>query len=48
MRQQRLRGTYFGKITRVEEIVLFAKRIRAQKIGIATCVGLMSEAKTFS
>ncbi|TGE37243.1 DUF1847 domain-containing protein [Desulfosporosinus fructosivorans] len=43
-----IEGTYFGKITRVEEIVLFAKRIGAQKIGIATCVGLMSEAKTFA
>ncbi|AET68743.1 uncharacterized metal-binding protein [Desulfosporosinus orientis DSM 765] len=43
-----IEGTYFGKITRVEEIVLFAKRIEAKKIGIATCVGLMNEAKTFA
>lgn len=43
-----IEGTYFGKITRVEEIILFAKKIGAKKIGIATCVGLMSEAKTFA
>lgn len=43
-----IEGTYFGKITRVEEIVLFAKRIGAKKIGIATCVGLMNEAKIFA
>lgn len=43
-----IEGTYFGKITRVEEIVLFAKRIGAKKVGIATCVGLMSESKIFA
>lgn len=43
-----IEGTYFGKITRVEEIVLFAKNIGAKKIGIATCVGLMDEAKIFA
>lgn len=43
-----IEGTYYGKITRVEEIILFAKRIGAQKIGIATCVGLLSEAKIFA
>lgn len=40
-------GTYYGKLTRVEEIVAFAKRLGAKKIGIATCIGLMNEAKTF-
>ena len=38
-----IEGIYYGKITRVEEIILFAKKIGAKKIGIATCVGLMSE-----
>ncbi|MBS4026930.1 MAG: DUF1847 domain-containing protein [Clostridia bacterium] len=42
-----IEGRYYGKLTRVEEIILFAKKIGAKKIGIATCVGLMSEAKTF-
>jgi len=43
-----IEGTYYGKITRVEEIILYAKKIGAKKIGIATCVGLLSEAKTFA
>jgi len=43
-----IEGIYFGKITRVEEIILFAKKIGAKKIGIATCVGLMNEAKMFA
>lgn len=43
-----IEGIYYGKITRVEEIILFAKRIGARKVGIATCVGLISEAKTFA
>ncbi|MDF2523303.1 MAG: hypothetical protein K0R31_944 [Clostridiales bacterium] len=43
-----IEGTYYGKLTRVEEIIAFAKRIGAKKIGIATCVGLMREAKTFA
>lgn len=42
-----IEGKYYGKLTRVEEIIAFARRIGAKKIGIATCVGLMSEAKTF-
>jgi uncharacterized metal-binding protein len=43
-----IEGTYYGKITRIEEIILFAKRIGAKKIGIATCVGLINEAKMFA
>jgi uncharacterized metal-binding protein len=31
----------------VEEVAAFARRIRAKKIGIATCVGLINEAKSF-
>ena len=34
-----IEGLYYGKATRVEEIILFAKRIGAQRIGIATCRG---------
>ena len=41
-------GLFYGKKTRVEEIVEFAKRIGAQKIGIATCAGLIEEAKIFA
>jgi len=40
-------GTYYGKLTRVEEIIAFARRINAAKIGVATCIGLMEESKVF-
>lgn len=43
-----LEGTYYGKLTRVEEIIQFARRIGAKKIGIATCVGLIEESKVFA
>ncbi|MDR3734672.1 MAG: DUF1847 domain-containing protein [Acidobacteriaceae bacterium] len=41
-------GTYYGKLTRVEEIIAFANRLGAHRIGIATCVGLMQEATMFA
>jgi uncharacterized metal-binding protein len=41
-------GTYYGSLTRAEEIVAFANRIGARKIGIATCVGLIEETKIFA
>jgi len=40
-------GEFYGKLTRVEEIVEFAKKIGAHKIGIATCIGLINESKIF-
>lgn len=43
-----IEGEFYGKITRVEEIAEFAKRIGAKKIGIATCVGLLNEARIFA
>jgi uncharacterized metal-binding protein len=43
-----IEGTYFGKLTRVEEIIEFARRIGAKKIGIASCVGLMNETGIFA
>ena len=36
------------KLTRVEEIVAFAGKIGAKKIGIATCVGLIRESRTLA
>lgn len=42
-----IEGLYYGRLTRVEEIIAFAKRIGAKKIGLATCVGLINEAKIF-
>lgn len=41
-------GLFYGKLTRVEEIIEFAHRIGAKKIGIATCAGLIEEAKLFA
>lgn len=42
-----IEGTYYGKLTRVEEIAAFARRIGAKKVGVATCIGLKNEAKIF-
>lgn len=42
-----IEGEYYGKYTRAEEIAAFAKRIQARKVGIATCGGLINEAKIF-
>lgn len=41
-------GKFYGKLTRVEEIMEFARRIGARKIGIATCVGLINESRIFA
>lgn len=43
-----IEGLFYGKMTRVEEIIEFANRIGAKKIGIATCAGLIEEAKIFA
>lgn len=43
-----IEGTYYGKLTRVEETLVFARRIGAKKIGIATCIGLIEESRTFA
>ncbi len=41
-------GTYYGRLTRVEEIIAFANRIGARKIGLATCIGLIEETRVFA
>lgn len=41
-------GFYYGKLTRVEETLAFARRIGARRIGIATCVGLIEETRLFA
>lgn len=38
----------YGRLTRVEEIMEFARKINAKKIGIANCIGLMNEARIFA
>jgi uncharacterized metal-binding protein len=40
-------GTYYGKLTRVEETIAFANRLGAKRIGIATCIGLIEETRIF-
>jgi len=39
---------YYCQKTRAEEIIIFAKRMGYKKIGIANCVGLIDEARTFA
>lgn len=39
---------YYGEMTRVEEVIEFAKRMGYKKIGIATCLGLINESRTFA
>ena len=36
---------FYGKLTRVEEIIEYAKKMGMKKLGIATCVGLLSESR---
>lgn len=37
---------YYCKLTRIEEIIAFAGKMGIKRIGIATCVGLLREART--
>ena len=41
-------GQYYGQLTRVEEIVVFAKKIGAKKICVASCAGLIKENRIFA
>ncbi|MBP1564894.1 MAG: DUF1847 domain-containing protein [Oscillospiraceae bacterium] len=43
-----IEGEFYGRMTRVEETIEFIKRIGAKKVGIATCVGLIPEARLFA
>ncbi|MDR0578301.1 MAG: DUF1847 domain-containing protein [Candidatus Accumulibacter sp.] len=43
-----IEGLYYCKISRVEEIVAFARRIDARRVGIASCLGLAGESRTFA
>lgn len=43
-----IEGEFYGKLTRVEETIAFARRIGARRIGIATCIGLLEEAGIFA
>jgi uncharacterized metal-binding protein len=39
---------YYGIATRVEETLLFIKRMGYKKVGVAACVGLLKECSTFA
>lgn len=43
-----IEGEFYGRYTRVEETIEFARRIGAKKIGIATCIGLLEESRIFA
>ncbi len=43
-----IEGAYYGKLTRAEEIIVFARRMGFRKIGLATCIGLAEEARIFT
>lgn len=43
-----IEGEFYGQYTRVEEIIEFARKIGAKKIGIATCIGLLEESRIFA
>ena len=38
----------FGKLTRVEETIMFARKMGAKKLGIANCAALIKEANTLA
>ncbi len=38
----------YCRLTRVEEIMIFARKIGAHRIGIANCIGLIKEARIFA
>ena len=40
-----IENEFYGKFTRVEEVVEFAKRMGYSKIGVATCIGLVDESR---
>ena len=43
-----IEGEFYCQLTRVEETVLLIERMGYRKIGVATCVGLLEEARTFT
>ena len=44
----RIEAEFYCQKTRVEETVLFIQRMGFKKIGVATCAGLLPEAKVFA
>jgi uncharacterized metal-binding protein len=44
----KIEGSYYGRATRVEETLLFIREMGYKKVGVATCVGLLSECNLFA
>lgn len=44
----KIEGNYYGKLSRVEETILFIKNMGYKKIGVVCCVGVLKEARIFS
>ncbi|MBO4312569.1 MAG: DUF1847 domain-containing protein [Desulfovibrionaceae bacterium] len=42
-----IEGEFYGRMSRVEETIEFIKRMNYQYVGIASCVGLLPEARIF-
>ncbi len=40
-----LEGNFYMQLTRLEELIVFAKRMKYKKLGIAFCIGLSEEAE---
>ena len=38
-------GEFYGRLTRVEETIAFARKLKAKRLGVASCVGLMEESR---
>ena len=43
-----LEAGYYGIATRVEEMLIFVKKMDYKKVGLATCTGLLSECNKFA
>ena len=43
-----LEAEYYGRATRVEEILIFIKKMDYKKVGVATCTGLLNECNKFA
>lgn len=44
----KIESDFYGSATRVEEALLFVKRMGYQKVGIASCAGLINECNLFA
>jgi uncharacterized metal-binding protein len=43
-----LEGEYYGRLTRLEETIIFALKMGAKKLGVASCLGLLDESNIYA